>query len=105
MIALKCSLLQKQKLEALGNMAGGIAHNFNNYMSIILGNLEICEANPKLAPELDANIANAKTAVLRSRELVHKILTFSKASPLSLVPSEPRQGSGRNGNPAADVTP
>ncbi len=84
--SLEVQLLQKQKLEALGNMAGGIAHNFNNYMSIILGNLEICEANPKLAPELDANIANAKTAVLRSRELVHKILTFSKASPLSLVP-------------------
>ncbi len=83
---LEMQLHQKQKLEALGNMAGGIAHNFNNYMSIILGNLEICEEDPKLSPDLETNIINAKTAVLRSRELVHKILTFSKSSPVSLVP-------------------
>jgi len=69
-------LRQKYKMEAIGVMAGGIAHNFNNNMAIMLGNIEICRTKLPAGTDLFSYLDNAKTAILRSRDLVLKILSF-----------------------------
>jgi CheY-like chemotaxis protein/two-component sensor histidine kinase len=65
-------------MEAVGVMAGGMAHNFNNNLAIILGNLEL--SRMKLGPgsEIREFLDHAGIAVTRSRELVQQILTYSR---------------------------
>lgn len=73
---------QKYKMEAVGVMAGGIAHNFNNNLAVILGNLEMLELKLKQAGVGQAGVGkymeNAKIAALRSRDLVAQIMTYSR---------------------------
>lgn len=71
-------LRQKYKMEAVGVMAGGMAHNFNNNLAIILGNLELSKM--KLSPqgEIGEFLDNAQIAALRSRDLVKQIMTYSR---------------------------
>ncbi|MDX2494832.1 MAG: PAS domain S-box protein [Desulfuromusa sp.] len=75
---LEAQLAQKHKMEALGMMAGGMAHNFNNNLAIILGGIDLTRiklpGNSEVIPLLD----NAKTAVLRSRDLIQNILSYSR---------------------------
>ena len=76
---LENQLRQKYKMEAVGMMAGGIAHNFNNNLAIILGSLELLDRLNKTSDtRRDTLLENARTAVLRSRELVQQVLTFSR---------------------------
>jgi signal transduction histidine kinase/CheY-like chemotaxis protein len=74
---LEAQLRQKFKMEAIGTMAGGIAHNFNNNLSIILGNIELAKLK-----EQDDNIVkmlnDAQIATLRARDLIRQILTYSR---------------------------
>ncbi len=74
---LELQLRQKYKMEAVGVMAGGIAHNFNNNLAIILGNLEMAIRKQDKPESLEKYLNNARTAVLRSRDLVGQILTYS----------------------------
>jgi len=74
---LESQLLQKYKMEAVGTMAGGIAHNFNNNLSIILGNVELSQLKAN-NPEIKGLLSNAKIAVMRSRDLVSQIMTYSR---------------------------
>jgi PAS domain S-box-containing protein len=73
-------LHQKNKMEAVGIMAGGIAHNFNNNLSIILGNLELSKRKLTDPPKIRNYIDNAKIAVLRSRDLIKQIMFYSSQS-------------------------
>ncbi len=75
---LEVELRQKYKMEAIGVMAGGMAHNFNNNLSIILGNLELTKIKLPDHPEVSEFIDHAKIAVLRSRDLVKQIMTYSR---------------------------
>lgn len=83
---LEIQLRQKYKMEAVGYMAGGMAHNFNNNLSIILGNVELSQIklpqNNEVLPLLD----NAKIAIRRSRDLVEKIITYSRKGIQNRVP-------------------
>ena len=67
-----------QKLESIGNLAGGIAHEFNNVLSIIIGNNElIMDDLPQysLARESSEEI---RKAGIRAREIIKQLLTFSR---------------------------
>lgn len=75
---LESQLRQKFKLEAVGVMAGGVAHNFNNNLSIILGNVELSLLNLPKSSDVVPLLKNVKTTVLRSRDLIQKILTYSR---------------------------
>ena len=75
---LERQLNQKHKMEAVGYMAGGMAHNFNNNLSIILGNIELSKLKLPGNSEVVPLLKNAITAVLRSRDLVLKIITYSR---------------------------
>ena len=75
---LKDQLTQAQKMESIGNLAGGIAHEFNNMLAIIMGNNElIIEELPQgsLARESTEEI---RIAGLRARDVVKQLLTFSR---------------------------
>lgn len=77
-LKLESQLRQKNKMEAVGFLAGGMAHNFNNNLSIILGNVELSQMKQPEESEVIQLLENAKTAVRRSRDLVQKIITYSR---------------------------
>lgn len=70
-------LRQKHKMEAVGTMAGGIAHNFNNSLAIILGNVELSQLKTN-NPEVNGLLQNAKRAIMRSRDLVSQIMSYTQ---------------------------
>ena len=71
--------LQKiQKLESLGFLAGGIAHDLNNILTAIVGNLSLAKMRDKADPLLSEFLDNAEEAVFRARDLAGQLLTFSK---------------------------
>jgi len=86
---LQGQLQQAQKMEAIGLMAGGMAHNFNNNLAIILGNIELAQIKMPAASDVIEYLKNAKIAVLRSRDLIQQILTFSRKGEKDIVPMQP----------------
>ena len=71
-------LLQAQKMESVGRLAGGVAHDFNNTLSVILSYTEL--VTERLRPEdpLVYDIAEIERAAQRQAQLTRRILTFSR---------------------------
>ena len=86
---LETQLAQSQKMEALGTLAGGVAHDFNNILAAILGNADL--ARQDLAPASPAreSLHEISSAARRGRELVRQILAFSRQQPLARTPVRP----------------
>ncbi|MDX2480692.1 MAG: PAS domain S-box protein [Desulfuromusa sp.] len=78
-------LRQKHKMEAVGYMAGGIAHNFNNNLSMILGNVELSQMKQPRGSEVIHFLENAKIAIHNSRDLILKIITYSRKGMQSTI--------------------
>ena len=74
-----------QKLEAVGRLVGGVAHDFNNILAVTLGNLELLEEDMD-APERDACVADALSAARRGRDLTRSLLSFARKAPLDPRP-------------------
>ena len=68
-------LRQAQKMDAVGSLTAGVAHNFNNMLAVILPALEM--ALPRVEPDLQAALADAMHAAKRSAELVTQLMTFA----------------------------
>jgi signal transduction histidine kinase len=75
-------LRQAQKMEAMGQLTGGVAHDFNNLLGVIVGNIDLLAAtvreNPAQAELAEAALASA----LRGAELTKRLLAFSRQQPL-----------------------
>jgi signal transduction histidine kinase/CheY-like chemotaxis protein len=71
-------LQQSQKLEALGTLAGGIAHDFNNILGAVLGYGELAAQHAAPGGAQRAYIDNIVLAANRARDLVARILAFSR---------------------------
>jgi PAS domain S-box-containing protein len=72
-------LQQTQHLEALGTLAGGIAHEFNNLLAAILANVEVAQTEIEDPTSIvGASVATIAKASQRAAELVKQILTFSR---------------------------
>ena len=82
-VALENRLRQSQKMEAIGKLTGGMAHDFNNYLGVIIGNLDL------LADRLDGDAEATKllnaamSGAERSAELTQSLLAFSRNQPLA----------------------
>jgi PAS domain S-box-containing protein len=84
-------LAQAQKMEALGVLAGGIAHDFNNILQAILGFSALARQDAGDPERLAADLDRVQRATVRGRDLVQRILQFSRpgepeAPPLDPVP-------------------
>lgn len=75
---LEAQLRQKYKVEAIGLMAGGMAHNFNNNLAIILGSVELAQRRIEQDHKVSPLLENIRTAALRSRDLVLQVLVYSR---------------------------
>lgn len=71
-------LLRTQKLESIGLLAGSIAHDFNNILSIILGNVNLAMTEAAPEDKLTQRLAAAEKAVWRATDLTKRLLTFSR---------------------------
>ena len=75
---LQTKLNQARKMESIGTLAGGIAHEFNNILTIIIGNNELIMEDLPEKSLLRKNSKEIRLAGLRARDIVRHLLTFSK---------------------------
>ena len=75
-------LRQAQKMEAVGQLTGGVAHDFNNILTVITGTIEILEEGVADRPELAAIAKMIDDAAARGAELTNHLLAFSRRQPL-----------------------
>ena len=81
----EASLRHAQKMEAVGQLTGGVAHDFNNLLAVVLGNLELL-AETLADPAQAELLQRALSAVERGTTLIRRLLTFSRQQPLQPVP-------------------
>lgn len=74
---LERELIQAQKMESLGRLAGGVAHDFNNMLDGIMGHAELMSAT-ETDPSKRARLAAILRAATRSSELTRKLLAFAR---------------------------
>ena len=76
--SLEAQLRQSQKLEALGTLAGGVAHDFNNILAAILGNTRLALMDAQGQPEIVQSLEEIRRAAHRAKDLVQRILAFGR---------------------------
>jgi len=81
------ALRQAQKMEAVGQLTGGVAHDFNNLLQVILGNLETLQRNlPADSNRLRRPLTHAIAGAQRAAGLTRRLLAFSRRQPLDPRP-------------------
>lgn len=83
-LGLERRLRQAEKLEAIGVLAGGVAHDFNNILTPILLNTEMILSDMPLRHPLRKPLADVVRASERARDLVRQLLTFSRQGELAV---------------------
>jgi nitrogen-specific signal transduction histidine kinase len=82
------ALAQAQKMEAIGQLSGGLAHDFNNMLTVVMGNLAgLLEARPD-DPATGEFVEPAMQAAEGGAELINRLLAFSRQQPLEPRPVE-----------------
>jgi PAS domain S-box-containing protein len=75
---LEDQLLQAQKMESVGRLAGGVAHDFNNMLSVIQGHTELALAQLKAEDPLIVGLQSILEATRRSADLTRQLLAFAR---------------------------
>lgn len=83
---LESQLRQSQKLEAIGQLAGGVAHDFNNILAAILMQLGLLQMNPDLDDETSQALTELEAEARRAASLTRQLLMFSRRSVLEVKP-------------------
>jgi PAS domain S-box-containing protein len=79
-------LRQSQKMEAVGQLTGGLAHDFNNILAIIIGNLDMLRETSTTNPVTDELVRDALESALRGADLTRRLLAFARRQPLQPEP-------------------
>jgi signal transduction histidine kinase len=83
---LEARLRQSQKLEAVGTLTGGIAHEFNNIMFIILGNVDLALGDTVESSRCRRHLTTIREAGLRAKDIVERLLRISRKNHLTKRP-------------------
>jgi two-component system, cell cycle sensor histidine kinase and response regulator CckA len=75
---LETQLAHAQKMESVGRLAGGVAHDFNNMLSVIIGNTEMALHKTDLAGSIRKSLQNILYAGMRSADLTRQLLAFAR---------------------------
>ncbi len=75
---LQAQLTQAQKMESVGRLAGGVAHDFNNMLSVILGHAEMALEQIDSGEPLFEDLQEVRKAAERSADLTRQLLTFAR---------------------------
>ena len=79
---LEAQMRQGQKMEAVGRLAGGVAHDFNNMLTVILGYSDLLRINPQ-SPNATDSIEQIHSAATRAAGLTRQLLAFSRKQVIS----------------------
>jgi PAS domain S-box-containing protein len=79
---LETQLRQAQKMEAVGTLTGGMAHDFNNHLGVIILNLDVLQEMLPDKPEAEELSREAMAAAMRGAELIRRLLAFARRQPL-----------------------
>ena len=74
---------QAQKMEAIGQLTGGVAHDFNNLLQVISGNLQLLNDDVAGNDRARRRVANAMASVARGSKLSSQLLAFGRRQPLA----------------------
>jgi len=77
------ALRQSQKIEAIGQLTGGVAHDFNNMLAIVIGNLDLVSRKVKDQPRTLRLVENALEGANRGASLTQRLLAFARRQDLS----------------------
>jgi PAS domain S-box-containing protein len=80
---LQTQLLQAQKMESVGRLAGGVAHDFNNMLGVILGHTELAMLQTDEDHELYSDLKEIQTAAKRSADITKQLLAFARKEIIS----------------------
>ncbi len=80
----QADLAQSQKLQAMGQLTGGLAHDFNNMLAIIIGNLDLMKRRLQRGQtDIVEFVDNAMEGGRRASQLTHRLLAFARNQPLT----------------------
>ena len=93
LMAAEDALRQAQKMEAVGQLTGGLAHDFNNLLTGISGSLEMMQIRISQGriPEVERYVTAAQGAAKRAAALTHRLLAFSRRQTLAPKPTDVKQ--------------
>ncbi len=80
---LEDQLKQAQKIESIGQLAGGVAHDFNNMLGVILGHTELALMKAEPSSPFVKDLEEIRTAAKRSADLTRQLLTFARKQTIS----------------------
>ncbi len=81
--SLQAQLSQAQKMEAVGRLAGGVAHDFNNMLGVIIGHAELAMAQIGTSHAIFADLMEIRKAAERSADLTRQLLAFARRQTVS----------------------
>jgi two-component system cell cycle sensor histidine kinase/response regulator CckA len=76
--ALQSSLVQVRKMESIGRLAGGVAHDFNNMLQVMLGNIDVLITAKGVSRSVREKLVELRMFVLKSAGLPHQLLVFAR---------------------------
>ena len=100
-VNLQAQLVQAQKMESVGRLAGGVAHDFNNMLAIILGYAEMAMDKVDPAQPIHADLEEIRKAADRSADLTRQLLAFARKQTICPSGARPERNRGRDAQDAA----
>ena len=76
-------LVEAQHLEALGRLAGGIAHDMNNMLAVVTGNIELAKRSKSLPPATERQLGAAAQGAARAADLTRRMLAYARRQKLN----------------------
>ena len=89
---LAAQLTQAQRLESIGQLAGGVAHDFNNILAVIMLTLATLRAQPELSADSRSMLEEVDDAASRAADLTRQLLMFSRRSVMAVRPLDLDEG-------------